>query len=215
MRIICTLLLMGSLQWMRANTIIGAPLISREITDTFSGYLFAYNADLHDNSTLTNWSFFAGSVNGPDVTGHKITPVIMDQTDPNDWVVTAIGETRTVLAPGINSFSFGLVSGVNMLGPKLTFGWYDGSATSKNSGTISFDRATTLIGVRDFTVPQFPTLNMTYQTLNNFTGPNDGTDWAGGRIYSVQFELEEIPEPTTFALFAGGLAIVACLRRRR
>ena len=215
MRIICTLLLMGSLQLMRANTIIGAPLISREITDTFSGYLFAYNADLHENSTLVNWSFFAGSANGGDVVGHKITPVIMDQTDPNDWVVTAIGETRTVLVAGINSFSFGLVTGVNFLGPKLTFGWYDGSSTSQNPGTISFDRATTPIGVRDFTVPQFSTLNMTYHTLNNFTGVNDGTDWAGGRIYSVQFELEEVPEPTTFALFAGGLAIVACLRRRR
>ena len=95
---------------MRANTIIGAPLISREITDTFSGYLFAYNADLHDNSTLTNWSFFAGSANGPDVTGHKITPVIMDQTDPNDWVVTAIGETRQFWRPIILSASAGLQS---------------------------------------------------------------------------------------------------------
>jgi len=214
-RIVCTLLLMGSLQVMRANTIIGAPLISREVTDTFSGYLFAYNADFIDNSTIASWSFYAGSLNGGNVIGHEITPVIMDQTDPNDWVITAVGTNRTVLATGINSFSFSVVSEVNFLGPKRAFGWYDGSATSQNQGTISFDRATTAIGVRDFTLPQFPTLNMTYQTKNNFTGANDGTDWSGGRIYSIQFELEEAPEPSTFLLFAGGLAIVACLRPRR
>jgi len=200
---------------MRGNTIIRAPLISREITDTFSGYLFAYNADFTDTTTIANWSFYAGSANGGDVVGHKITPVIMDQTDPDNWVITGVGTTRTVLAAGINSFSFGLMSGINLLGPKLTFGWYDGSATSPNQGTISFDRATTTIGVRDFTVAQFPLLGMGYQTQNNFTGANDGTSWSGGRIYSVAFELEEAPEPSTFGLIAGGLAIVACLRRRR
>ncbi len=215
MRIVCTLLLMGSLQLMRANTIIGAPVISREITDNFSGYLFAYDAAFTDTTTITNWSFFAGSANGGNVVGHQITPVIMDQTDPNDWVITGIGTSRTVLAAGVNSFGFGLVSGINLLGPKLTFGWYDGSATSQNQGTISFDRATTTIGVRDFTVPQFPVLGMAYKTQNDFTGANDGTSWSGGRIYSFQFELEEAPEPSTFGLIAGGLAIVACLRRRR
>jgi hypothetical protein len=139
----------------------------------------------------------------------------MDQTDPNDWVITGVGATRTVLAAGLNSFTFGLMSGVNFLGPKLTFGWYDGSATSQNQGTISFDRATTTIGVRDFTLAQFPLLGMSYQTKNDFSGANDGTSWSGGRIYSIAFDLEEVPEPSTFGLIAGGLAIVACLRRRQ
>jgi hypothetical protein len=214
-RIVCTLLLFGSIQLAKANGIIGAPLISREITDTFSGYLFAYDASFTDNTTIANWSFFAGSANGGNVVGHQITPVIMDRTDPNDWVITGVGTTETVLTAGVNSFSFGLISGANFLGPNLTFGWYDGSATSQNQGTISFDRATTTIGVRDFSVAQFPLLGMSYQTKNDFTGANDGTSWSGGRIYSFQFDLEEVPEPSTFALIAGGLAIVACLRRRR
>src|SRR5262249_33760405 len=120
-----------------------------------------------------------------------------------------------IMAAGFNAFSFGLVTGVNFVGPHLTFGWYDGSATSQNQGSISFDRATTTLGVRDFTVPQFPVLGMGYQTKNDFSGANDGTSWSGGRIYSVAFDLEEAPEPATFGLIAGGLAIVACLRRRR
>jgi hypothetical protein len=209
---------------MRANTIIGAPTISREVTDTFSGYLFAYDSAYNENSTVANWSFYAGSATGGDVVGHEITPVIMDQSDPNNWVITGVGTTRTVLAAGFNSFGFGLVTGINFVGPHLTLGWYDGSATSQNQGTISFDRAQPTIGVRDFTVPQFPVLGMAYQTKNDFSGPNDGTSWSGGRIYSVQFDLEggpeadpfaENPEPATFGLIAGGLALVACLRRRR
>src|SRR4030095_1492298 len=103
-RIVCTLLLIGSLQLMRANTIIGAPTISREITDTFSGYLFAYNADFTENSTIANWSFHAGSVNGGNVVGHQITPVIMDQTDPSDWVITAGGENTKIFAGRLQFF---------------------------------------------------------------------------------------------------------------
>ena len=47
----------------------------------FPGYLFAYDADFTDNSTIASWSFFAGSANGGDVVGHQITPVIIDRTN--------------------------------------------------------------------------------------------------------------------------------------
>ncbi len=84
-------------------------------------------------------------------------------------------------------FSFSLVAGSNMVGPNMTFGWYDGSATAINPGTISYDRTTTAIGFRDFISPQFPLLGKAYATSSDFTGANDGTSWTGGRIYSVQF----------------------------
>ena len=42
-----------------------------------------------------------------------------------------------------------------------------------NQGTISFDRATTAVGVRDFTQPIFPTVGEAYTTLHDFTGAND------------------------------------------
>jgi hypothetical protein len=87
----------------------------------------------------------------------------------------------------VYKFSFSLVSGSNMVGPNMTFGWYDGSATAANQGTISFDRATAAVGFRDFVSSQFPVLGKAYATSSDFTGANDGTSWTGGRIYSVQF----------------------------
>ena len=157
MKVIYTLLLMGSLQGTVAG-VIGDPTVLREITDTFSGYLFAYDGNFGTDGIVTDWSFFAGS-NGPtDVAGHQITPVIMDQSGPDGWVITGIGTTRTVTAAGFYAFSFGLVTGSDLAGPTRTFGWYDGSSTSQNQGTISFDRADTAVGVRDFWYDGFPTL---------------------------------------------------------
>ena len=104
------------------------------------------------------------------VTGHQITPVLID---PNGWVITGIGATQTVSGPGLYTFNFDLVSGSAAVTPNMTFGWYDGSATSANQGTISFDRAATAVGVRDFTQPIFPTVGESYTTQDDFTGAND------------------------------------------
>src|SRR5208337_3851352 len=98
---------------------------------------------------VLTWSFDAGSTAGLPVAGHQITPVILDTTTPGGWTVTGIGATETISGPGVYTFSFSLVSGSNMVGPNMTFGWYDGSATAANPGTISFDRTSTAIGFRD------------------------------------------------------------------
>jgi hypothetical protein len=208
-------LLMGSLQGLAAG-VIGDPPQLREITDTYSGYLFAYDGNFGMDGLVTNWSFYAGSVySGLDVAGHEITPVIMEQTDPNVWIITGIGETRTVTAAGFYAFNFDLVSGSDLARPNRTFGWYDGSATSQNQGTISFDRATTSVGVRDFWYDSFPQLDHGYLTKNDFTGANDPVGWAGGRIYSVQFDPPDpLPEPSTWAMLAGGLTALVWFRRR-
>jgi hypothetical protein len=216
-KVIYAFLLMGSLQGMAAGVIGDLPVL-REITDTFSGYLFAYDGNFATEGMVSNWSFYAGSDNPSlGVAGHELTPVIMDRTNTDGWVITGIGTTRTVLAAGFYAFSFDLVSGSDMAGPNRTFGWYDGSATSQNQGTISFDRATTSIGVRDFWYDGFPVLDKAYVTKNDFTGANDPTGWAGGRIYSVQFDPPDpvdSPEPSTFAMLAGGFVLFTGLRSR-
>jgi hypothetical protein len=216
-KVIYAFLLMGSLQGMSAG-VIGDPPLLREITDTFSGYLFAYDGNFAIDGTVSNWSFYAGSVYpNLDVAGHQLTPVIMDQTDPGGWTITGIGTTRTVLAAGFYTFSFDLVAGSDITSPNRTFGWYDGSATSQNQGTISFDRATTSIGVRDFLFDGFPVVNQSYVTKNDFTGANDPLGWAGGRVYSVEFAPPDplaSPEPSTLVMLAGGFAILSWLRRR-
>jgi len=197
--------------------VIGDPAIERAVTDTFAGYLFAYDGNFGFEGTVTDWSFFAGSFGPTGVAGHQITPVIMDQSNPDGWVITGIGTTRAVDGTGFYAFSFGLVTGSDSAGPNRTFGWYDGSATSQNQGTISFDRADTAIGVRDFWYDGFPTLDKSYITKNDFTGANDPTGWAGGRIYSVQFDPPDPvpnPEPSTLGMLAGGFTLLAGLGNR-
>ncbi len=217
MRIIYAfLLLIGSMQAIIAGT-FGDPLITRETTDTASGYLFAYDGSFGAVGHVLTWSFDAGS-NNPSlqVAGHQITPIILDPTTPSGWRVTGIGATQTVSGPGVYTFSFSLVSGSNMVAPNLTFGWYDGSASAVNQGTISFDRATTAIGVRDFMNPAFPVLGNAYVTRNDFTGANDGTSWSGGRIYSVEFDPpSDAPEPSSLAMIFGGAFTIIAFRRRR
>jgi hypothetical protein len=213
MKFIYTFLLCGSLQVMMAGN-IGNPTVDREMTDTFSGYLFAYDGTFGSYGTVDSWSIYAGSndLQYLPVTGHQITPVLID---PNGWVITGIGATQTVSGPGLYTFNFDLVSGSADVNPNMTFGWYDGSATSTNQGTISFDRAATAVGVRDFTQPIFPTVGASYITQSDFTGANDPTGWTGGRVYSVQFDPpEDLPEPASLAMFLGGFALIACLRRR-
>jgi hypothetical protein len=211
-KIIWTFLLVGSFQAIMAGN-IGNPTINREMNDTFSGYLFAYDGTFGAYGIVDSWTIYAGS-NYPQVqvAGHQITPVLID---PNGWVITGIGATQTVSGPGLYTFNFDLVSGSAAVGPKLTFGWYDGSASSTNQGTISFDRAATAVGVRDFTQPIFPTVGASYTTQSDFTGANDPTGWTGGRVYSVQFDPpENLPEPASLTMFLGGFALIACLRRR-
>ena len=73
------------------------------------------------------------------------------------------------------------------------------------------------MGVRDFWYDGFPVIDKSYVTKNDFTGANDPIGWAGGRIYSVQFDPPDPvpnPEPSTLAMLAGGFTILAWLRRR-
>ncbi len=212
LKFICTFLLIGSFQAVIAGN-IGDPTVVREVTDTFSGYLFAYDGSFGGPGIVDSWSIYAGS-NDPSlpVAGHQITPVLMDL---NGWVITGIGATQTVSGPGLYNFNFDLVSGSAAVNSNITFGWFDGSSTSSNQGTISFDRATTDVGVRDFTQPIFPTVGTVYTTKNDFSGANEPNGWSGGRIYSVQFDPpEDIPEPTSLAMLLGGFSLIACLRRR-
>lgn len=213
MKLILGFLLIGSFQTIAAGN-IGDPTVLREITDTFSGYLFAYDGNFGTYGVVNSWSIYAGSENANlDVTGHQITPVLID---PNGWIITGIGATETVKGPGVYTFDFDLIAGSAAVSPNITFGWFDGSSASSNQGTISFDRATTSTGVRFFSQAIFPTVGAAYTTQHDFTGADDPNGWNGGRIYSVQFDPpDEVPEPASLAMFLGGFALIAALRRRR
>ena len=223
MRFVYVFLLIGSIQAINAG-IVGDPVIERQFNDTATGILYAYDGTFATAGNIQTWSFYAGSTGDPhDVTGQQITPVILDQSTSGGWTVTGIGTTQTVPGPGSYTFNFDLVSGSAAVGPTLTFGWYDGSATASNQGTISVDPASTAVGFRNFLSLAFPVVGTPYVTNSDFTGPNSGSDWGSGsgRIYSVQFDSLDstdpstAPEPSSLAmLFAGAVALLACKRRR-
>ena len=211
MRVLCSLLLVGTVQLISAST-IGNPLIQRESSDLDVGRLYAYDGDIGSGSVI-NWSFYAGNLEGLPIYGNMITPVIIDKTN---WSIVGVGTTRTVTDPGVYSFSFGLVSGIDMAGPNLAFGWYNGSSTTPTSGSISFDRAPTAVGVSDFAELLFPVVGSVYTPRFDFTGGNNMTDdWLGGRIYSIQFDPDPVvPEPATWSMMAGACAALVFLKRK-
>lgn len=213
MKFVYVFLLIGSIQGINAGT-IGDSVIQRSALDSAAGLLFAYDGNFGAVGNVETWSFYAG------VGGHQLTPVILDQTG-DAWTVTGIGTTRTIDAPGPYTFNFDLVSGSTVVGPTVTFGWYDGSVDSSNPGTISIDLATTAVGYRDFHSLGFPVVNTPYATVYDFTGLNPDGDWTSGRIYSVEFDSVDstdpsaAPEPSSLALmFAGAFAVFASKRLR-
>ena len=158
MKFVYVFLLIGSVQGINAG-IVGDPVIQREATDNATGLLYAYDGTFGTAGNVLSWSFYAGGTGTTrDIAGQQITPVILDQSTPGGWTITGIGATQTVSGPGSYTFNFDLVSGSTAVGPTLTFGWYDGSATASNQGTISFDRATTDVGFRDLVGLAFPVL---------------------------------------------------------
>lgn len=212
LRVLCSLFLIGTAQLISAST-IGNALILRESSDLDVGRLYAFDGDLGSGSVI-NWSFYAGNMESLPIAGNLITPVIIDKTN---WSIVGVGTTRTVAGAGVYSFDFGLVSGIDIAGPNLTFGWYNGSSTTATTGSISFDRTGTSEGVRDFAELLFPVVGSAYTPRFDFTGPNNMTDdWLGGRIYSVQFDpdVPGTPEPATWSLMVGACAALTCLKRK-
>ena len=221
MKFVYVILLIGCSQGINAG-IVGDPAIQREATDNAAGLLYAYDGTFATVGNVLTWSFYAGSTDTTrDISGQQITPVILDQSTPGGWTVTGIGATQTILGPGLYSFNFDLVSGSTAVGPTLTFGWYDGSSTATNQGTVSFDRTSTDTGFSDFLSLAFPVVGTPYAIDSDFTGANDGSSWTGGRIYSIQFDSldsdppSDAPEPSSLAMmFAGACALIACKRRQ-
>lgn len=208
-------LLIGSIQGINAG-VIGDSVIQRQATDSTPGLLYAYDGNFGVAGNVDTWSFYAG------VGGRSLTPVILDESTAGGWTVTGIGATQTVDSPGSYTFNFDLVAGSTVVGPALTFGWYDGSADSSNAGTISVATTCTNTGYRDFFTLGFPVLNTPYAFHDDFTGLNPDGNWLdGGRIYSVQFDSLDstdpspAPEPSSLAMmFAGAFAVIASKRLR-
>jgi ELWxxDGT repeat protein len=113
---------------------VGNSLYSRSTLDTASGGLFLGEAFTLEGR-LTGWSLYSGSFTGT----RLVTPVIFKDAGGGRFKITGIGLTRTITANDVLSFTFGLQSGRDTVGPDYFLGWKDGSVALDNSGVISYD----------------------------------------------------------------------------
>ena len=180
---------------------IGNPIVSAPVVDLCVGCWFVaapFSAG-DSGSTMLNWELFAFNLDGPSVIGNNITPLLFS-FDGSDFTLAGIGATQTITATGDQSYAFGLVSGSDTIGSSSYFGWYDGSLSAPNAGTIAFawDGGTPLVSFLGT-----PVVGAT------------GSFTLLSRTYSVQATDTMGPEPGTLGLLFGGTALLLLGRVRR
>jgi hypothetical protein len=193
---------------------IGAPLMARSSGDWVLGQIYILNNGFTTAGVLTSWSIFNSN---PGDAGKALTPFLAQKVG-SDYILLGIGASRTNNSSGIQSFSFDLTSGSDVVAPGYLFGWKDGTdADAFQSGVIQFD----FVGFPAAGTQQwFFSGNAGVGFSGNLTpGNNLGAGVSLGsdvnqldRDYSVQATVT-VPEPSALAL--GILAAAGFLARAR
>jgi hypothetical protein len=226
-----------SVSW--AGLTEGSAQINRNNLDVASGQVYIYDGGFFNNlETVTTFSWlgdmFAGS--------RFMTPILFQETSTGVYTVVGIGTGRTVTSSGgIQSFSFGLVSGTATTGAsgQFVFGYVNallnsnGTEGSSSAGTVDMNIPLSGgTGVEGGTTTNdwvFTTIGtpVTVSVGTTFATPpnsgnfalNSGTGSAQDRTYSAQLTgtVSGVPEPGTFTLFTSGagLLLAGLLRFRR
>jgi hypothetical protein len=152
----------------------------RDTTDTNQSiYVIAKPLTGLIGKTLTNWSFTTLIS-----TSKSITPLLFETNGTKVLKLQAIGTTRTISASGTYRYSFGLVSGSNVIKTGFyCFGWKDGTSTTSNTGVISFDTTTS----EEDSVYHTPSIDITSSTIGE-TITFSGSDIF--RRYSVKLNYD-------------------------
>jgi hypothetical protein len=207
---------------------IGPDLIQRALVDGATGYDSVYQGDFPNvGERVTDFSFFNNQTSNT----RWITPLILAFEGGRVWQVTGIGTSVENTGMGVQSHSFGLQSGSDMiLGSNYTFGWWNGRingvVTTFNQGVIMFDPATSSPGfgescpVADCSSGGniVPVVGNNITFANNFSGPGGGLGSGNGRIYSVQFTTAAVSTPEPAYSVIGGailLSMIVVQRTRR
>lgn len=191
----------------------GQPVVNRQFTDSFHGSAI-HNSPIEDGSGDTNlpgrvtmWSLFNDN---PDAVGRLATPLLLEKVG-GDYVVRGIGATIEVDASGAQMFNFALVQGTD------TFDWSTGtfhmgirygSVDVSNPGVVDFDdggASWTFIGDGNPVGP--------IALGAPITGPQSFPNL--GRLYSMQFWVRPVPEPSAVGLASACAVAWGAWRWRR
>ena len=188
-------------------SMIGNPVIQRDLFDTCNGCSFALSTPFPvAGEAVVTWSFWA------DATGLAITPLLYDWNGSN-FVITAIGTTQVPTALGAQTYDFGLVSGSAVVGANTYFGYRDGTVDAGNTGTIAFNDSTSG--------------TFMYYFGDGAGGPNPNPfvgevmtlgSVQGGELqrnYSIEADTSSVPEPSAWLLSIAGLGVLAGIRFKR
>lgn len=191
----------------RAQVTVGNPIISAGTLDgattafVMSGQPFGSGAT---GLNLTSWSFYAG------IGGRSVTPLLLEFSSGNTYVVRGIGQTVTPSSAGAQSnLAFNVITGsAAITNGNFYFGWKDGSTTSPNEGVIAWSG----------TGPE-QVQSLTDNSAMNITSAGLSLDFGNtsldSRTYSVSATASAIPEPSTNAALAAVAVLGFALYRRQ
>ena len=115
------------------NQSVGNTLVAQPNVDGASGSVFVAE-QFTTTGRVTGWSVYGGVFSG---TRH-VTPLILKATVAGRYEITGICKAQEIVKDRPQEFAFDLVSGSDSAGPSYYLGWYDGSATADNQGSIGF-----------------------------------------------------------------------------
>jgi hypothetical protein len=196
-----------------AQETIGDEVQQRTLIDSFANFILVSSYTFSPGALgqpVTSVSVFGGnSLLGGSNVGRTFVPLLVTAPAGGSFTVTGVGTAR-VVAPGVQTFAFGLTDGSALVGASTRMAWL-----SVGPGAVHFDFGSEGSG-------GLVSYTMDATTVSASAGQSFEVLDSQVRVYSIQFTAGEppvgstVPEPATVALVGGGLlALVAVGRRGR
>jgi hypothetical protein len=138
------------LQAQLVEVTVGNATEDRPFNDSSVGQVTIYGGSgFQIGGVVRTWSFFSSGASN-----RAITPLLFERAGDTDFVLRAMGASRTILGDGIHTFAFDPEAGEPEVAPAFTFGFTDRVAyvpevpstnpivtVSQNAGVVDFGYA--------------------------------------------------------------------------